>query len=107
MIAACASPSASSSWPLSPVTHRRRPIAWDFEQYARLLAAARAERDEWYAAVCLAGEAELRVGEIKALRWREDVDLIARTITVNQQTCRGSHVAARPAPETALVGTTR
>lgn len=31
----------------------------------------------------------MRVGEIKALRWREDVDLIARTITVNQQTCRG------------------
>src|SRR5678815_5041638 len=89
MIAACASPSASSSWPLAPVTHRRRPIAWDFEQYARLLAAARAERDEWYAAVCLAGEAELRVGEIKALRWREDVDLIARTITVNRQTCNG------------------
>jgi integrase len=25
-------------------------------------------------------------GEVKALRWREDVDLIARTITVNQQT---------------------
>jgi integrase len=52
-------------------------VAWDFEQYAR------------YAAVCLAGEAGLRVGEIKALRWREDVDMIARTITVKQQTCRG------------------
>jgi hypothetical protein len=25
----------------------------------------------------------------KALRWREDVDMIARTITVNQQTCEG------------------
>lgn len=63
-------------------------VAWDFEQYARLLAAAKADSEEWYAAVCLAGEAGLRVGEIKALRWREDVDLIARTITVNQQTCR-------------------
>jgi integrase len=31
----------------------------------------------------------LRSGEVKALRWREDVDLIARTITVNQQTCYG------------------
>ena len=31
----------------------------------------------------------LRVGEVKALRWREDVDLIAKTITVNQQTCNG------------------
>ncbi|MGE5183154.1 MAG: tyrosine-type recombinase/integrase [Acidobacteriota bacterium] len=61
-------------------------VAWDFEQYARLLAAAKAEGDEWYAAICLAGEAGLRVGEVKALRWREDVDMIARTITVNQQT---------------------
>jgi integrase len=26
---------------------------------------------------------------VKALRWREDVDLIARTITVKQQTCYG------------------
>ena len=52
-------------------------VAWDFEQYARLLTAAKAEGDEWYAAACLAGEAGLRVGEVKALRWREDVDLIA------------------------------
>ena len=39
--------------------------------------------------MCLAGEAGLRVGEIKALRWREDVDLVARTVTVNQQMLRG------------------
>jgi len=63
--------------------------AWDFAQYARLLAAAKAESEDWYAAVCLAGEAGLRVGEVKALRWREDVDMIARTITVRQQTCNG------------------
>ena len=63
-------------------------VAWDFEQYARLLAAAKADSEEWYAAVCLAGEAGLRVGEIKALRWREDVDLIARTITVHEQVSR-------------------
>jgi integrase len=62
---------------------------WDFEQYARMLAAAKVEGPDWYAAVCLAGEAGLRSGEVKALRWREDVDLIARTITVNQQTCYG------------------
>ena len=62
---------------------------WDFEQYARLLAAAKIEGTDWYVAACLAGEAGLRIGEIKALRWREDVDLIARTITVNQQTCYG------------------
>jgi integrase len=63
--------------------------AWDFEQYARLLASAKAEGADWYAAVCLAGEAGLRSGEVKALRWREDVDLIAKTVTVNQQTCHG------------------
>jgi integrase len=62
---------------------------WDFEQYARLLAAAKIEGPEWYAAVCLAGEAGLRTGEVKALRWREDVDVIAKTITVKQQTCYG------------------
>ena len=62
---------------------------WDFEQYARILNAAKLEGADWYAAVCLAGEAGLRSGEVKALRWREDVDLIAKTITVNQQTCYG------------------
>jgi integrase len=63
--------------------------SWDFEQYARLLLAAKEEGPDWYAAVCLAGEAGLRVGEVKELRWREDVDLTARTITVNRQTCNG------------------
>jgi integrase len=62
---------------------------WDFEQYARILKAAKIEGPDWYTAVCLAGEAGLRSGEVKALRWREDVDLIAKTITVNQQTCYG------------------
>jgi integrase len=62
---------------------------WDFEQYARVLSAARAEGDLAFAAICLAGEAGLRVGEVKALRWREDVDMIARTVTVNLQMRRG------------------
>jgi integrase len=68
---------------------RREIVAWDFDQYARLLAEARNNGEDWYAAVCLAGEAGLRVGEVKELRWREDVDMIARTITVNRQTCEG------------------
>jgi integrase len=68
---------------------RPEVIAWDFAQYARLLAAAKLEGEDWYAGVCLAGEAGLRVGEIKALRWREDVDMIARTITVNRQSRNG------------------
>jgi len=64
-------------------------VAWDFAQYARLLVAAKTEGEDWYAGVCLAGEAGLRVGEVKALRWREDVDMIAKTLTINQQTCNG------------------
>ncbi len=64
-------------------------VAWTYEEYARLLTAAKVEGADWHVAVCLAGEAGLRVGEIKALRWREDVDMVARTITVNQQTCEG------------------
>ncbi len=64
-------------------------VAWELGQYSRLLHAASNEADEWNAAICLAGEAGLRVGEVKALRWREDVDMIARTITVNIQSCNG------------------
>ena len=64
-------------------------VCWDLAQYKRILDAAKVEGDDWYAAVCLAGEAGLRVGEIRGLRWREDVDLVAGTITVNQQTRRG------------------
>ena len=62
---------------------------WDFDEYQRILEAAKVEGSQWYAAVCLAGEAGLRIGEVRALRWREDVDLIAGTITVNQQTRKG------------------
>ncbi|HSD87182.1 MAG TPA: hypothetical protein VLB44_06690, partial [Kofleriaceae bacterium] len=31
----------------------------------------------------------LRVGELRALDWRRDVDLVAGTITVNKQTRQG------------------
>lgn len=58
---------------------------WDLDQYPRILAAACEQGPDWYVAVCLAGEAGMRVGEIRALRWGEDVDMIARTITINHQ----------------------
>ncbi len=61
-------------------------VAWDFEQYVRLLVAAKAEGDEWYATICLAGEARLRVGEVNSLRWRKDVDMIAKTLTAAWRT---------------------
>jgi integrase len=61
-------------------------VAWSLEEYARLLAAAQKLDPMWYAACCLAGEAGLRIGEVRALDWRRDVDLVAGTITVNKQT---------------------
>jgi integrase len=64
-------------------------VCWDLAHYKRILDAAKEEGDEWYVAACLAGEAGLRVGEIRALRWSEGVDLVAATITINQQTRKG------------------
>ncbi len=61
---------------------------WDFAEYAAVLAAAKSYKREWWVGVCLAGEAGLRVGEVKALRW-QDVDLRANTLTVAQQTRHG------------------
>src|SRR5580765_2593882 len=55
-------------------------VAWSLEEYATLLTAAKALDPMWYAACCLAGEAGLRVGEIRALDWTRDVDLVAGTI---------------------------
>jgi len=80
-----------SSAPCVGLLKVERPeiAAWSLEEYARLLAAAKALDPMWYAACCLAGEAGLRVGEIRALDWRRDVDLVAATITVNHQTRRG------------------
>jgi integrase len=64
-------------------------VSWEIDEYVRLLAAAQEEGSEWYVAACLAGEAGLRIGEVRALRWKEDVDLTSQTITVNQQTRHG------------------
>jgi integrase len=60
--------------------------SWSFEEYARLLEAARNDYEsEWYVAACLAGEAGLRIGEVRALKWQEDVDLVAGTLTIQRQ----------------------
>ena len=63
--------------------------AWELEQYRSYLATAKEMSPSRYAAACLGGEAGLRVGEIKALEWERDVDMVARTITVNAQTRHG------------------
>ncbi|MCU0665343.1 MAG: site-specific integrase [Myxococcota bacterium] len=62
---------------------------WAFDEYVRILNAARAESCFMYAATCLAGEAGLRIGEIRALCWERDVDLVAGTITVTEQAGNG------------------
>lgn len=67
---------------------------YEFTEYSRLVAAAAKMDPRWQAAVLLAGEAGLRVGEVKAIRWREDIDMVARTVTVNRQVLR--HVYGTP-----------
>lgn len=58
---------------------------YSFDEYVRILNAAKADDPRWYAAVCLAGEASLRRGELAEVRWREDIDMVAKTVTVNRQ----------------------
>lgn len=70
------------------VIERPEIEAFEFHEYGQVLEVARGCGAEWYAAVCLAGEAGLRIGEVKALAWG-DVDLIAETITVSRQIRRG------------------
>jgi integrase len=70
-------------------TERPEIEAYELADLARLIAAAAAHSPMALVAVLLACDAGARVGEIKALRWKEDVDLVARTITINQQVCDG------------------
>ena len=62
---------------------------WEIEEYSSILRAAVVEGAEWHRAVMLAGEAGLSVGEVRALQWQRDVDMVGGTITVNQQTRHG------------------
>jgi integrase len=62
---------------------------WAFDEYVAVEAAARQEGQWWHVAACLAGEAGLRVGEIRALDWAQ-VDLAGRTVTVAKQSRKGS-----------------
>lgn len=62
---------------------------WEIEEYSSILAAALIEGAEWHRAVMLAGEAGLRVGEVRALQWQRDIDLVGGTITVNEQSRHG------------------
>lgn len=58
----------------------------EFEEYAALLKAAREdELSEASLAVLLDYEAGMRVGEIRALEYEEQIDMRARTITIDRQ----------------------
>lgn len=70
-------------------TERPEIEAYEFDELARLVLAATERSPMALAAVLLACDAGLRVGEVKALLWKRDVDLVARTVTVNQQICDG------------------
>jgi integrase len=66
------------------------PQKFDFfapEEFERLVASS-AREPEWHAAVLVAGEAGLRMGEILALEWG-DIDLRACTLTVMRNDWRG------------------
>jgi integrase len=60
------------------------PVFYDFEEYARLVAAARAIDDRILAMVLLAGDAGLRPGEIVALR-QTDVNFGSNRVRVERQ----------------------
>jgi integrase len=59
----------------------KRVAVLDAQTMQRLVAAGTSER--WRAALALAGYAGLRLGELRALRWR-DLDLKAGTLTVSR-----------------------
>lgn len=65
-----------------------RRVDAGFRSGERNLSLARTKRLT-YAAACLAGEAGLRIGEIRALKWREDVDLPNRYLTISRQAGNG------------------
>jgi integrase len=62
------------------------PTAFDFFTYEELdrLVDAASEEPEWQAAIIVAGDAGLRMGEILALQW-EDIDLATGTLTAIQE----------------------
>src|SRR4029453_17248397 len=61
---------------------------YDFDEYERLVAAAKAIDHRTYLLVLLSGEAGLRSGEMVALEWT-DVDLVKRLVCVQRSAWEG------------------
>jgi integrase len=74
---------------IRPYRFERPVIAcWELDEWRRLVDAAGGDGEGMLAAVLLAGDAGLRLGEVLGLRW-EDVDLIAQRVTVARQIRKG------------------
>jgi integrase len=73
----------------------KKPAAFhDFDDYERLVAAARTKGWRTHLIVLLGGEAGLRCGEMVALEWK-DVDLGKRQLCVRQSDWRGQVTAPK------------
>jgi integrase len=61
---------------------------YDFEEFERLIVAARATDARAYLLVLMAGEAGLRLGEMAALEW-SDIDFVKRQVCVQRSAWKG------------------
>ena len=62
---------------------------YDFAEYERLVEAARLIDSTTYLVVLLGGDAGLRAGEMRPLRWT-DVDVDQRRLRIERQECRAT-----------------
>ena len=67
---------------------------YDFDEYERLVTAARATDTRAYLLVLLGGEAGLRLGEMVALEWT-DIDLEKRQLCVGRSSWKGQVAAPK------------
>ena len=65
---------------------------YEFDEFERLVGAARATDARAYVLVLLAGEAGLRLGEMVALEW-SDIDFVKRQVCVQRSAWKG-HIAS-------------
>ena len=84
------------------------PQKFDFFTFEALeaLVAKSAQEPEWHAAVLVAGETGLRLGEMLALEWT-DIDLKNRLLTVMRNDWRGSIGAPKSGRDRKILLTTR
>ena len=77
-----------------PCTIRLLPVPrsaaafYDFDEFERLVAAAKRTDPRAHLIVLLAGEAGLRLGEMVALEWR-DIDCVKRQVCVQRSAWKG------------------